>query len=273
MEKTFTLGASTIPGEYLVPRLLSEIIKELPDLELKVDVSDSMEVFEKVKKGEIELGLIGTKYDSPEVDFVALVKDDHLVCIAPQGHPLVGKRGATMNDLKGQRFIGRELGSATRAAYEKALKDAGLSMDDLNVVAEISDTSGIIQAVEGGAGISVVSDLAAREAVELRRVGVLDIPMLKDDEGFLRYYPKGLTVVEERSYGPLRNKEDSEIRQTKGRRKRDGRREKDDQRGFSEDHGSWWSRDRRIQCPGQCAFVSGGREKREVHHRRDLRWQ
>ncbi|MBF0505435.1 MAG: hypothetical protein HQL09_01245 [Nitrospirae bacterium] len=177
MKRTFTLGASTIPGEYIVPRLLSRIISQLPDIELKVEISDSMKVFDRVKKGEIEAGIIGVKYDSPDVDFVAVVKDDRLVFIAPQGHPLSGKKGVAVNDLKGQDFLDREPGSGTKAAYEKAFKDAGLSMDDLSVVAEISDTSGIIQAVEGDAGISVVSEFAAKEAVELKRVNVLDIPM------------------------------------------------------------------------------------------------
>jgi DNA-binding transcriptional LysR family regulator len=191
MKRIFTVGASTIPGEYIVPRLLSEIIRQLPDLELKVDILDSMKVFEKVKKSDIEIGVIGTKYDSPDVDFVTVVKDDRLVFITPAGHPLSGKKGATINDLKGQSFVGRELGSGTRAAYEKALKDAGLSIDDLNVVAEISDTSGIIQAVEGGAGISVVSELAAKEAIELKRVSVLDIPMLKMKRDFYVITRKG----------------------------------------------------------------------------------
>jgi len=184
MKRTFTLGASTIPGEYIVPRLLSQIIRQLPDVELRVDISDSRKVFERVKKGNIEIGIIGTKYDSPDVAFVSVVRDDRLVFIAPKGHPLNKIKGVTINDLKGLNFVGRELGSGTRAAYEKAFKDAGLSMDDLNVVAEISDTSAIIQAVEGGAGISVVSELAAKEAIELNRVSVLNIPMHKMTRDF-----------------------------------------------------------------------------------------
>jgi len=199
MKKVFTLGASTIPGEYLVPRLLSEIIKQLPDLELKVDIADSMKVFESVKKGDIEIGIIGTKYGATDIDFTSVVKDDRLVFIAPSGHPLGAKTGLTINDLKGQGFVSRELGSGTRAAYEKALKDAGLSADDLNVVAEISDTSGIIQAVEGGAGISVVSELAAKEAIELKRITVLDIPMLRIVRDFYVITRKGAPLSKDAS--------------------------------------------------------------------------
>lgn len=178
MKRIFTLGASTIPGEYILPRLLYEIIRQVPMLEVRVDTMDSMRVFEKVKAGAIEIGIIGTWYSSPEVDSISVVKGDHLVFIAPKGHPLSGKKGVTIDDLKGQVFIAREPGSGTRAAYEKALEDAGLPMRYLNVVAEIEGTSGIIQAVEDGIGISVVSEIAAEEAIEQKRVSLLDIPML-----------------------------------------------------------------------------------------------
>ena len=179
MKKSFTLGASTIPGEFIIPGLLSAIMKDLPGIELKVDIEDSMKIFEKVKSGALEIGIVGTKYQSPDAEFSAIVRDDRLVLIAPNGHPLSTKESITLNDLKGQSFVTREPGSGTRAAYEKALEDAGIRMADLNVIAEIGDTEGIIQAVEGGAGVSVVSELAAKEAIELGKVRVLDVPMLK----------------------------------------------------------------------------------------------
>jgi DNA-binding transcriptional LysR family regulator len=183
-KKAFTMGASTIPGEFIIPGLLSRMLKELPDLELKVDVSDSLKVFERVEKGDLEVGIIGTRYDSPKVDYLTIVKDDRLVFISPKGHPLAGRKAVQTADLKGQGFINREPGSGTRESYERALRDAGITIEEMNVVAEISDTEGIIQAVENGAGISVVSELAAKEAIELGKVVVLDMPQLEMTRDF-----------------------------------------------------------------------------------------
>lgn len=184
MKKAFKLGASTIPGEFIITRLLSELIKRLPELELKVDISDSLKVFEKVKNEEIEIGIIGTRFNNDDIQYITLIKDDKLVLIAPPDHPLAKKEYVSIMDIKGQDFINREYGSGTRAAYEKAFKDAGLSLDDFNIVAEISDTEGVIQAVENGAGISVVSELATKEAIELGKVAVIDIPILKMTRDF-----------------------------------------------------------------------------------------
>jgi len=184
MKKLFVLGASTIPGEFIVPRLLSVIIKRLPDIELKVDISDSLVTIKKVKTGVLELGIVGTRYDSGEVEYLPVMKNDRLLVIAPPAHSLAGKKGITLADLKGQNFINREYGSGTRDAYERAFKDAGVPSGSLNIVAELNDTEGIIQAVEGGAGLSVVSELAAGEAIQMGKVVVLDIPLLKITRDF-----------------------------------------------------------------------------------------
>ena len=179
MKHLFTLGASTIPGEFIIPRLLSAMIGHLPEIELKVEISDSLKIFEGVRKGQYEIGIIGTRFDSTDVDFSVIVKDDRLVLITPKNHPFAAKEAIALGDLKGQNFITREKGSGTRAVYEKAFKDVGLALSDLNTVAEVGTTEGVIQAVEGGAGVAIVSELAAKEAIELKKVRALHIPVLR----------------------------------------------------------------------------------------------
>lgn len=101
--------------------------------------------------------------------------------------------------MKGQSFVTREKGSGTRAAYEKAFKDAGLALADLNTVAEIGTTEGIIQAVEGGAGIAIVSELAAKEAIELKKVQALNIPLLQMIRDFSIITRKGAPLSKDAS--------------------------------------------------------------------------
>lgn len=96
MKRLFVLGASTIPGEFIVPKLLSVIIKKLPEIELKVDISDSLVTIKKVKAGVIELGIVGTKYGADEIDYLPVMKDDRLLLIAPPAHPLAEKKRITL---------------------------------------------------------------------------------------------------------------------------------------------------------------------------------
>ncbi len=137
-----------------------------------MEISDSQQVFEGVRKGQYEIGIIGTHFESADVDFAVIVKYDRLVLIAPKNRPLAAKGTIALGDLKGQNFVNREKGSGTRAVYEKAFKDAGLALTDLNTVAEVGTTEGVSQAVEVGAGIAIVSELAAKEAIQLKTVAL-----------------------------------------------------------------------------------------------------
>lgn len=177
MKKTFTIGTSTIPGEIILPHLMPKILQRYPDISLKLVVTNSQTTFEHVRKGEIEVGIIGTRYESDEIEYQSVIQDDRLVLIAPKEDPLVGIAGLTIDDLRGRPFVNREPGSGTRATYEQAFQKAGLTLDELNIVAEISDTEGVIQAVQAGTGIAVVSEVAARTSECCGDIVILDLPL------------------------------------------------------------------------------------------------
>jgi len=177
MKKTFTIGTSTIPGEIILPHLMPAILKRSPDISLKLVVTNSLRTFESVRKGEFEVGIIGTRYESDEVEFQTVIQDDRLVVIAPKEDPLAQKKGLSIDDLRGQPFVNREAGSGTRATYEQAFKEAGLSLKDLNIVAELSDPAGVIQAVQAGTGLAVVSEVAARTSDCCGDIAILELPI------------------------------------------------------------------------------------------------
>jgi DNA-binding transcriptional LysR family regulator len=184
MKHIFVIGTSSIPGEFILPRLLSAIVARVPDIELRVDIANSLQVFERVRKGEYSIGVIGTTYPSPDVEYQTIVAADRLVVIAPSDHPLAGRGGILPAGLKGHSFITREKGSGTRATYEQAFRDAGLAMKDLKAIAEVSSAEGVVKAVAAGAGIAVVSELVARDAAAKGTVCVLDIPLLRMERAF-----------------------------------------------------------------------------------------
>jgi len=178
MKRIFAIGASSIPGEYLLPKLVTAIVAAVPEVELRIEIANSRQIFERVRRGEYPLGIIGTKYESPEVEYQTVLPADRLIVISPADHPLAAKKGLRLADLKGQAFITREKGSGTRATYEGAFEQAGFALDDLNVVAEVGTSEGIMRAVAAGAGITVVSELGVREAIQRGTVRKLDIPEL-----------------------------------------------------------------------------------------------
>lgn len=183
MKKELLIGVSTIPGQFIIPGLLKEIIQKIPGVELKLEISDSQKTFDKVVTGQIEVGIIGTDYEHPDVDLIPFITDDKLAFIVPIDGSLAKKEKITLDELRVQNFVGREYGSGTRATYVRAFEKAGFSLKDLNIVAEVGDTEACIQAVESGAGVSIVSTLAARNAIDAGRVKIIDIegvPLLRN---------------------------------------------------------------------------------------------
>ncbi len=86
-------------------------------------------------------------------------------------HPFAKRRQVRLEELEGQRFIHREVGSTTRLAFEEALSQAGVAVDP---VMEVGSRESVWLAVERGIGIGVVSDVEFNPHPNLRTVEISD---------------------------------------------------------------------------------------------------
>lgn len=171
MKRIVNIGASSYTGEFLLPQVIGDWEKQNPDTELKIDISDSSQVFEQVINGDVDAGVIGMSLENDEVRAQTFLNNyDELILICPPDHPFSGKGEVSVNDLQGQDFILREPGSATRMWYREVLARNGITFDDLNVVAELDTYPAIIKAVESGSGLSFVLRKAAQDALGMGKV-------------------------------------------------------------------------------------------------------
>jgi len=168
------MGASTVPGEYLLPPLISRYRKDFPGVSVSLDIGDSAGVVRELKDEAIELGFVGTPVTSPEISRKPFA-EDRLVLITPARHPLAAARQVTCRSLPGNSFVNRKAGSGTRTRLEEGLAARGVSASDLDVVAELGSTQSVISAVQAGMGISIVSNRAAEQSVHKGLMKVKDI--------------------------------------------------------------------------------------------------
>lgn len=179
MKNVINVGASSYTGEFLLPQIITDWEKQNPDLELKVDISDSSNVFEQIISGEIEAGVIGMSLENNYVKADQFLSNyDELILICPPDHPFASVSEISINDLRGQDFVMREPGSATRMWYREMLSTKGIGFDDLNVVAELGSYPAIIKAVEMGSGCSFVLKKAAQDFIDtgkIRQVTIRDM--------------------------------------------------------------------------------------------------
>ena len=161
------LGASTIPGEYVLPSLLGQFKTLYPDIKMTLRIGDTEEIVHELLSGIIEFGIIGAKIINGRLKYLDFVEDQLVVAI-PQGHRWWQKKSIDTQELKEEPFIMREKGSGTRISMERRLHKLGISSDDLNIIAEVGSTTAVKQAIKSNLGISLISERAVEEEIRLK---------------------------------------------------------------------------------------------------------
>jgi DNA-binding transcriptional LysR family regulator len=174
------MAASSIPGEHLLPALLSVFRKKHPHIRVHATVSDSMAVMGQVERGDVSLGLVGRKAENPHLEFRHLASD-RMVLVIPPGHVLGKRKKISIKQLALHALILREVGSGLRHCFEKSLEKAGRSLADLRVVLELGSNEAIKEAVLQGVGIAVLSTFAVQKEIRSGRLKGLEVTDLHCD--------------------------------------------------------------------------------------------
>ena len=156
-----TLGASTIPGEYLLPKLLGDFKKEHPRLTISLKIADSKEVVQYVLQDKVELGMTGARLSHPSLHY-DLFEEDEIIIVGPAAARGLQKQRIRFEEILKEPWVVREEGSGTQMAVEKALKKKNRSLKQLNQTIEMGSTSSLKEAVKAGLGFAFIS----RKAVE-----------------------------------------------------------------------------------------------------------
>ncbi len=160
-----SLGASTIPGEYLLPKLIGHFKKEHPHFTLSLKIGDTKKVAQLVLQGDVELGMIGGKLKHSSLHYEKY-EEDQIVALAVSGHPLTKKEKVDLTDLLKEPWIIREEGSGTQMAVEKALRTIGKSLKQFNGAIEMGSTSAMKEGVKAGLGLAFISKRAVEEELK-----------------------------------------------------------------------------------------------------------
>ncbi|RGS69786.1 LysR family transcriptional regulator [Dorea formicigenerans] len=175
-----TIAASTIPAQYLLPKVLMCYRERYPKEQIKIMETDSSEVVTQVVDHMVDVGFTGTVLEKKHCKYIPFYKDELAVITpdTPEYRILKEQNRDDIDWIKRKPLILREEGSGTRKEAEKQLKNAGISMEDLDIVASIANQETIKKSVKQGMGITVLSRLAAED-----EDGLLIFPIPGVDEG------------------------------------------------------------------------------------------
>jgi DNA-binding transcriptional LysR family regulator len=153
------IGASNIPGSYLIPAILPLFTARYPGVSLTVLQGDSRETLERLKKEEIEVGIIGTLFEDKNIDFHRLGQDK-IVLVVKGNHRWAGGKPISLKEMLTERFIIREAGSGTDKTVHEALAKANIHPDQMKIRASLGSNEAVKQAVQKGMGTAFISEIS-----------------------------------------------------------------------------------------------------------------
>lgn len=183
------LGASTIPGQYILPHLIKKFKDKYPNISISMDIADTEKIFSRVAEREIDVGIVGGWINNRKVEGFQWLEDE-LVVVLPENHKFARLNEVKIRDLLNEKWIYREKGSGTRKAAEELITASGIKKDELNIYMEAGSTEAVLASVESGMGISIVSRWAIKKIDSHRKIKSIKLADAKAERYFYIIYPR-----------------------------------------------------------------------------------
>lgn len=165
------IGTSITIGTHILPTLTHQFQTRYPDLHVEAFISNSSDIEQHILNNSIDIGLIETQPEHPELIFMPFMEDS-MCAIVPCDHPLAGQDTVSLSQLAAYPFLMREHGSAGRE-----ILDAFFSLQQITIhpVWESSSTQAIVRGVAEGIGVAVLPYLLVERDVHEKLVAIVPL--------------------------------------------------------------------------------------------------
>ena len=189
-----TLGASTTPGEYILPLAIGRFLQHFPGVRVELKISNTSSIVGRILQRELDLGMIGSGLEGGGEELeTSTYTMDEIVLITGPTHPLAGRRGLSLAEVMEEGLVLREEGSATRKTAEECFADLGITP---RVVLELGSNQAVKLAAEAGVGVGVISRYGIGAELKAGLLSVLEV------DGWHCTRPLTLVYLKEKRLSP-----------------------------------------------------------------------
>jgi DNA-binding transcriptional LysR family regulator len=174
------IGASTIPGTYILPEIAADFKLKHPGISFEIRINDSAQVVSAVLAHEIMLGIVGAKMISRKLNYQPLIEDE-LVLAASTKRKIPST--IAIEKLQELPFLMREEGSGTRKTIEGFLARKGVDINQLDTCAVLGSSAAIQEAIKSDLGVSIISRYAIQDGLkfkQIKEITIEDLPMRRN---------------------------------------------------------------------------------------------
>ena len=174
MKGRLHIGGSTIPGGFILPKIVGAFSKQYPDVMVSMTIGDTEHIINEILAGELEIGIVGAKTDNKKIIQENFL-DDEMRVIVSADHKWSKRRSISLDELFQEPFVSRETGSGTLKSFKNCLEKKGRGLDELKIIAEMGSTISVIQSIKSNLGFSVLSAISVTEDIKAGTLASLTV--------------------------------------------------------------------------------------------------
>lgn len=180
-ESTLRLGVGHLMATYLLPDLLNHFREVFPNYRVRITVGNTGDLLNLLVADSIDLALVGSPAQHPEV-MTQPFRNDHLVVIVSPEDEWASRSSIDAPELLTRIFLTREPGSALHATLERFFGAAALDADN---VIQLGETEAIKRSVEAGLGVALIQEIAVEREVAAGSLRPLTLTGADDNRTYL----------------------------------------------------------------------------------------
>lgn len=190
------IAASQTIATYWLPRRLAAFHAVHPRVRLNVLIRNTHEVENAVVDGEVNIGLVEGPTQHPALVREPIDQDRIVLVVASDRLPLPLDASGRLN-LRAINWVIREAGSGTRRGLEDLAAREGLSFDDLNIFLVLPSNEAVREAIEAGAGATIISRHVVASAVAAGKLTEIPIELPQREYALVRHRDRYATLAQQ----------------------------------------------------------------------------
>jgi DNA-binding transcriptional LysR family regulator len=178
-------------GLHDLSRYMQGFMRQYPKARVRLEYLRPNKVYDAVLNAEADLGIVS--YPMPSADLSILpLRTERMVLICPPEHRLAEEKAVTAEHLEGESFVAFDRDLIIRKEIDRHLRQRGVN---IRVMMEFDNIETIKQAVEIGAGVSVLPEPTVRNEVRYGTLASVRLiaPELKRPIGIIHRQRKVFT--------------------------------------------------------------------------------
>jgi DNA-binding transcriptional LysR family regulator len=145
-------------GLHDMSRCMQDFMRRYPKAKVRLEYLRPNKVYDAVLNAEVDLGIVSYPAASPDLNVIPL-RSERMVVVCLPGHPLTGRKTITAEQLQGLDFIAFDRDLSIRKEIDRHLRQRSVS---IRIVMEFDNIETIKQAVQIGAGVSILPEPTVR---------------------------------------------------------------------------------------------------------------